>query len=126
MKLFYDDEYDALAQTISNSEREFKQVAAYLFPHLKAESQYARLKACLNPEKDERLTFGQIVAMCRFCERYDALFFMADELDHERPAQKKPGDEMAVLQREFIASVQHQKQIADRIERLTEPKLRSA
>lgn len=126
-KLFYDDEYDALAQTITNSEHEFKAVAAFMFPHLKATSQYARLKNCLNAERhDERLTFGQVIAMCRFCGSFDALYFMADDLAHDRPLAKKPEDEMAALQREFIKSVQQQKQIADRIERISgaEPKLR--
>jgi hypothetical protein len=118
-KLFYDDEFDALAQTIANSEREFKQVAAFLFPHLKPPSGYARLKACLNPDKDERLTLGQIVAMCRFCDRFDALYFMCDELHHARPNLAKPGDEIAQLQRDFIESVRDQKAIAERIERLT-------
>lgn len=118
MKLFYDDEFDALAQTIANSDRGFKQCAAFLFPHLKPESQYARLKACLNGDKDERLTLGQIIVLCKFCDSYDALYFMADELGHDRPIVRKPEDEKAALQREFIESVKAQKQIADRLERL--------
>ena len=110
-KLFYDDEFDALAQTISNSDREFKQVAAYLFPHLKAESQYARLKNCLNPAHDERLSFGQIVAMCKFCGRQDALYFLCDELNHERPKAISPADKQAELMREFNRHV-------DKLERI--------
>ncbi len=115
-KLFYDDEFDALAQTISNSEREFKQVAAFLFPHLKAESQYARLKNCLNPKTDERLTLGQIVAMCRFCDRYDALYFMCDELHHGRPDPIEPEDELAKLQREYIQAVKLLASLTPKIE----------
>lgn len=124
-KLFYDDEFDALNRTIANSDREFKQVAAFLFPHLKPESQYARLKSCLNPEKDERLTFGQIIAMCGFCANYDALFFMCDELHYDRPNPTRPADEAATLQRQFIESVNEQKRIAERIERLTRTPLQA-
>lgn len=92
-KLFYDDEFEALNLMISNSSKSFKEVAAFLFPHLKPESGYARLKACLNPEKDERLTFGQILAAMKFCERYDPLMFACDETMHARPDRKSVKDE---------------------------------
>lgn len=118
-KLFYDDEFEAQAQTIANSERPFKEVAAFLFPHLKPESQYARLKNCLNPKTDERLTFGQIIAMCRFCACFDALYYMADELSHDRPAFHSPDDEKAQLMREFIETGRRLQKIQDRIERVT-------
>lgn len=96
-KLFYEDEFEALQLMISGSERSFKEVASYLFPHLKPESGYARLKACLNPEKDERLTFGQILAAMKFCERFDPLMFACDETLHARPDRKAPEDEQARL-----------------------------
>lgn len=92
-KLFYEDEFEALQLMISSSERSFKEVAAYLFPHLKPESAYARLKSCLNPDKDERLTFGQIIAAMKFCERFDPLMFACDETLHARPDRKAPEDE---------------------------------
>jgi len=92
-KLFYEDEFEAMALTISNSQRSFKEVAGHLFPDRKPESGYARLKACLNAEKDERLTFGQIIALCKFCERFDALMYFCDETLHARPDRKAAGDE---------------------------------
>lgn len=115
-RLFYDDEFDALAQTIANSKRGFKECAGFLFPHLKPESQYARLKACLNPDKDERLTFGQIVALCKYCDCYDALYFMADELSHNRPVKRDPEDEKARLQREYIEAVGTLKRLTERMD----------
>ena len=92
-KLFYEDEFEALALMISNSTKTTKEVAQYLFPHLKPDSAYSRLKACLNPEKDERLTFGQIVAAMNFCGCYDPLMYACDETLHARPDRKAPGDE---------------------------------
>lgn len=92
-KLFYDDEYEALNLMVSNSQKSAKELAVYLFPHLKMDSAYARLKACLNPEKDERLTFGQIIAAMNFCECYDPLMFACDETMHARPDRKAPEDE---------------------------------
>jgi hypothetical protein len=42
MKLFYDDEFDAIATAIGNSGKPFKLVAAHIFPDMKPESAYAR------------------------------------------------------------------------------------
>jgi hypothetical protein len=92
-KLFFEDEYEALNLMVSNSGKSVKELAAFLFPHLKLESAYARLKACLNPEKDERLTFGQIIVAMNFCERYEPIAFACDETQHKRPDRKAPQEE---------------------------------
>jgi hypothetical protein len=97
--LFYNDEYEALALMISHSGKTFKEVACFLFPERKAESAYARLKACLNPEKDERLTFGQIIVAMKFCGQFDPLYFACDETLHDRPQQRAPEDQEAELAR---------------------------
>lgn len=95
MKTIYEDEFDALAQMISSSEKSAKEVAAFLYPHMKLESAHARLRACLNPEKDERLTFGQIIAAMRFCGSFDPLMYACDETLHARPDRKAAGDQAA-------------------------------
>jgi hypothetical protein len=97
MKLFYDDEYDAIATAIGGSGKEFKTVAAHIFPDMKPESAYARLKACCNPTGDQRLTFGQVVRLMAFCESYDPLLYACDETLHARPDRKAPEDEAVKL-----------------------------
>lgn len=97
MKLFYDDEFDALNQMVAHSEKSAKDLAVFLFPHLKMESAYARLKACLNPEKDERLTFGQIIAAMNFCGTFDPLMYACAETSHSRPEPVAAEDETARL-----------------------------
>lgn len=92
-KLFFEDEYESLSLMISNSEKTVGEVAHYLFPDKKPETAYARLKACLNPEKDERLTFGQIIAAMKFCECYEPLMYACDETLHARPDRKAVADE---------------------------------
>lgn len=92
-KLWYEDEYEALALMISNSEKTVSELAYFLFPEKKPETAYARLKACLNPEKDERLTFGQIIAAMKFCECYEPLMYACDETLHARPDRKAAKDE---------------------------------
>ena len=42
MKLFYDDEFDAIATAIGDSGKPFKLVAGHLFPDMKPESAYAQ------------------------------------------------------------------------------------
>ncbi|MCK9193975.1 MAG: hypothetical protein M0P19_08900 [Nevskia sp.] len=92
-KLFYEDEFEALNLMVSHSAKTPQQLAGFLFPHMKPASAYARLKACLNPEGDQRLTFGQILAAMKFCECYDPLMFACDETMHARPDRKAPQDE---------------------------------
>jgi len=92
-KLFYEDEYEALNLMVSNSRKSAKELAVFLFPHMKMDSAYARLKSCLNSEKDERFTFGQIIAAMKFCECYEPLMFACDETLHARPDRKAPEDE---------------------------------
>jgi hypothetical protein len=93
MKLFYDDEFDAISIAIANSGKAFKDVAAFMFPDMKSESAYAKLKACCNPIGDQRLTFGQTVRLMRFCEAYEPLMYACDETFHARPQRVAPKDE---------------------------------
>lgn len=97
MKLFYDDEFDAIATAIGDSGKPFKDVAQHIFPDMKAESAYARLKACCNPTGDQRLTFGQVIRLMTFCESYDPLLHACDETLHARPDRKSPEDEFVKL-----------------------------
>lgn len=97
MKLFYDDEFDAIATAIGGSGKSFKDVALHMFPDMKQESAYARLKACCSPAGDQRLTFGQVIRLMRFCEAYDPLMHACDETLHARPSRKDPSDELVNL-----------------------------
>lgn len=97
MKLFYDDEFDAIRQAISDSGQPFKLVAAHMFPDMKPESAYAKLKRCTDSNGDERLTFGQVIRLMNFCNAYDPLFHACDETLHARPDRKAPDDEAVKL-----------------------------
>ena len=103
MKLFYDDEFDAIATAIGNSGKPFKLVAAHIFPDMKPESAYSRLKECCNPMGTQHLTFGQVIRLMAYCESYDPLQYACDETLHARPDRKAPEDE-AVKLVEVIAS----------------------
>lgn len=95
-RLFYDDEFTALRAVIEEG-KDYKKSAEHLWPSMKPASAYAKLKACTSGTGDERLKFGEIIALCNFNQRFDALFFMCDETLHTRPTQKSPVDEQARL-----------------------------
>lgn len=106
MKLFYDDEFDAITQAINNSGKSWKEVAAHLFPDMKPDSAYAKLKTCASPSGDQRLTFGQVLRLMNFCECYDPLMHACDETLHARPDRKAPQDEALKLA-EVIGNAAH-------------------
>jgi len=97
VKLFYDDEFDAIATAIGESGKKFGDVASFMFPDMKAESAYAKLKTCCSPTGDQRLTFGQVIRLMNYCEQYDPLMHACDETLHARPDRKAPEDEAVKL-----------------------------
>lgn len=106
MKLFYDDEFDAIAMAVGNSGKPFKLVAAHIFPDMKPESAYARLKDCCTPTGTQRLTFGQVVRLMAYCECYDPLYHACDETLHARPDRKAAEDEAVKLAEVMNAAAQ--------------------
>lgn len=96
-KLFYDDMHEALQLMVSSSGKTIKEVAGFLWPDMKPESAYAKLKACLSPTGDEQLRFGQVVALMKFCNSYEPLEYVCDETMHARPARKAPEDDVVSL-----------------------------
>lgn len=95
-RLFYDDEFQALRDTIENG-KDYKATATHLWPGMKPESAYAKLKACTNEKGDQRLKFREYIAVMVFNEQFDVLHYMADECLHTRPQPKAPADEQAKL-----------------------------
>lgn len=96
-RLFYDDEYDALQTMVGDSGKTIKACALHLWPDMKAESAYAKLKDCLNPKGSEQLKFSQVIALMKYCERYDPLLYACDETLHARPDRKTVDDESVKL-----------------------------
>jgi hypothetical protein len=64
---------------------------------MRPESAYAKLKACLNPKGDENFKFSQVIALMRFCNCYDPLYYICDETLHARPDRKVPEDDVVKL-----------------------------
>jgi len=105
-RLFYEDEFDALQAMIGESGKGFKACALHLWPEMKAESAYAKLKDCVDPKGSEKLKFSQVLLLMKFCERYDPLLYACDETLHARPDRKTVDDESVKLV-ETINSAAH-------------------
>lgn len=91
-ELFYDDEHHALRKVIEEG-RGYKKTAGHLWPDMKEPSAYAKLKHAIAGTNGEVLRFGQVIEICRFNERFDALYFACDELGHKRPDRTVVPDE---------------------------------
>ena len=115
--LFYEDWKEACRAAVQDSGHSWKDVAHHLRPDLKLDSAYAWLKACLRDDGDQKLDFGQVLALMRYCNQFDPLYHACDELSHDRPAPRAPQDELATLQRQYIAAAGDLKKLVDRIER---------
>lgn len=116
--LFYDDEFQALRAVIEGHQGGYKACASYLWPDMKPESAYAKLKACANPNGDQRLTTGQCIALSNFTGLDDWVCFVNDETSHERPKRRALADKQAELMQAFAGAVDTVKQIAAQMERL--------
>ena len=118
-ELFYETANDALGACIQAAGG-FKRVAGLLWPSLKPDSAYARLKACLDDGKAEKLTADEIFAIAKMAREkgcHAFAQFAGSELDYEfKPIT--PEDQAAELQREFIAATNTLRAIGDRLTRL--------
>ena len=115
-RLFYDDEFEAIRAAIEGGQG-YKKTANHLWPSMKPDSAYARLKACVNPDGDQRLKFGEIIAVMSFNDRYDPLYYACDECHHDRPSLRAPEDKQAELMRKYMSAVEEAKRVANQMER---------
>lgn len=97
MRLFYEDDREAIRTAIADSGKTVKDVAAHLWPHLKHETRYAKLKTCLDSGGDEELKFSQVMSLMHFCNRFDPIYYACDDTLHARPDRKAPDDQKARL-----------------------------
>ena len=104
-----------------------KKFAAELWPEKSQRDAHNLIDACLNAERRERFTPQQVFYILRrgreigFHAATESMF--RDIGYHITPVE--PADEMAELQRAYIESVQMQRRIADRLEKLAVPPLSS-
>ena len=104
--LWYDTDADAINAAIQHSGKSAKAVASALWPSMKMDSAYARLKNALRSDKDEKLSFAEVIFICRETGNFDPILYACDELSLHRPVIKAPADE----QQELLSTIQRQQQ----------------
>lgn len=115
VQLFYDDANASVRHAIEGGEG-YKATAARLYPTMKIESAYAKLKA--KCEGREHLQFDEVIHICRINRAADPLYFLCDELSHDRPIVKAPADRAAELITTFNANALALQRLGAQIERI--------
>ena len=115
---FHASAEDATSAAIHKSGKAMKALAYELWPSLKMDSAYARLRGCLNPERPEKLSADEHLALARLTGQYDFLHYCAQELHHSRPEPVAPQDEAATLKRQMLELGSEMKGLFARLERI--------
>ena len=114
---FYDDHFHALRAAIEGG-RGYKETAAHLWPNMKIESAYARLKKCTHADNEYKLDLSEVLAVCRFNDRFDPLYYLCRETMHEIPKRNEPADVAQTLAQVIAANCAENRRMTDRLEAL--------
>lgn len=119
--LFHESIADALRDAVK-AMGGFKAVAARMRPELPADHAGRWLADALNDTRREHLAPEQVLWLLREARAagvHGAMAYLCAEAGYAAPVPMAPADEAAQLQRDYIASVRVQQQIAQRLERLS-------
>lgn len=97
-----------------------KQVGHKLWPEKAVDAAQRHLLACLNEDKQERLSPEHLVMLLRLSRavgHHGGLGYIAADLGYIQPLPMEPRDEVADLMRSFTDAVALQAQLAARIEK---------
>lgn len=97
-----------------------KSVAVLLWPSKPVREAHNRLDACLNPDRNEKLSPDELLmlgGLARKVNCHAIARYCNQEWGYQEPIAREPEDEKAKLQREFIAAQQAMAKLAQRMER---------
>ncbi len=113
-RLFYEDLNDVLDAVIKCLGG-YEKVAMDLWPSKPLRTGYARLKACVNPDKDEKLALEEFLLLLKWARAkgcHMGMAFVNEDCGYVPPEPKDPLAEKAELQALFMESVKMQAQVA--------------
>lgn len=116
--LFYDDINDAL-RTAVKALGGTKAVAVKLWPEKTISDAQSYLNDCLNTSRSAHLFPEQVLLILRWAKEkncHDAINYICMQAGYAPPLPLDPEDELAKLQREYIAAVNLLASIAPKIE----------
>ena len=106
----YIDGYDALSAMCAS--KKSQEIAHYLiavdgiWKGKSLETGAARIRACLSKEKSEFFKLSELIAIAKFTRRYDAVFFMCDELGLSRPQPTSTEEQLGNISRSISDAAQ--------------------
>lgn len=118
-ELFHETYEDALRDTCS-AMGGYKRVGSMLWPALPADDAGKKLADCLNRDKREKLSLGELQLIRREARKVGVHIlacYEARDAGYADPQPIAPEDEAAQLQREYIAAVKSMTAIQARIDR---------
>jgi hypothetical protein len=104
-----------------------KVVANAIWPSKSVIDAARLLNHCLDSERPEKLALEDLVVISRMGREsgfHTVMAFLSKALGYQDPQPVEPEDERAALERQFIESVEVQRRILDRIEKLPAVTLR--
>lgn len=128
--MYFDTDYweDAFIEAV-NSLGGRKKVAAKLWPHKTVADASRYLSHCLDPERNEKLSMGEIVMIMKWAKDeakcHAPMDYLASVIGYDKPVPKDPEDEFAQLQRDYIAATKVNERLAKRMAALL-PKVQEA
>lgn len=88
VKKRYESIEDALMYSIMSANKSYKEIAARLWPSDNIENAHRRLHEALNSSRRQKLSADEIIFICNYCNRYDAIHYMEDECLLTRSTKK--------------------------------------
>jgi len=98
-----------------------KVVGPMLWPEKQPEAAQRLLLDCLNPDRPAHLTpeqFALVLRKARQAGHHEAAEWLMDQLGYTKPTPREPRDEVAELQRQFVAAAATLQSMATRMQLL--------
>jgi hypothetical protein len=103
---FFESAEDATHSAIIASRKPLKEVALSLWPSMKMDSAYARLRGALNHDRPEKLSADEHIFIANHCEQYHFLHYIENQCHHAGSQRVTPADELAHLQQDILKGQQ--------------------
>lgn len=115
--LLMEDVYDALRAAIKCLGGA-KVVGARLWPEKTISDAHSYLNDCLNKDRPAKLNPEQVLVLLKWAKEagcHEAMNYIAGEAGYANPVPVDPEDQLAKLQREYVAAVQLLASLAPKI-----------
>lgn len=96
----FDSWEEAVKYSIHAAGKSLKEVAVALWPSDKRA--YEMLREALSSAHKKKLSLDEIIFICNYCNRFDALDYMANLCDHNKPTRKTEEQSVEAINRSII------------------------